>query len=105
MRDGNDEAALSYYLRSYDTSHEAGYNRRLAGDLASISVLQMKLGRSDDALFTLERLYAVASASGMKEEVVFALDGLVKLNEGAGNVDMAAYYRKLRDEMSGTGVR
>ncbi|MBI5886446.1 MAG: tetratricopeptide repeat protein [Deltaproteobacteria bacterium] len=105
IREGSDAPALDYYQRAYETSREAGDNSRLAADLVSISALQMKIGRTEDALFSLNRLYAVASASGTAREAAFALDGLISINEAAGNMDKGVFYRKLRDALSGMGAR
>jgi len=105
IREGSDATALDYYQRAYETSREAGDNSRLAADLVSISSLQMKTGRAADALFSLSRLYAVASASGMAREAAWALDGLISINEAAGSMDKGAFYRKLRDDLSKAGSR
>lgn len=99
LAQGKDDMALEYYKKAYEAGREAGNSARLARDLLAISALEIRTGRRADAQFTLNRLYAVASASGMIEEASAALDRLIFINEAAGDAEQAAFYRNMLAEL------
>lgn len=99
LAEGSDGAALDYYKKAYEVGRDSGNSARLVGDLLAISALEIKTGRSADALFSLNRLYAVASASGRMEEAVFALDRFISVNEAVGNTEKAVFYRNLKTDL------
>lgn len=105
MRSGSDEAALGYFQRAYDADRVAGNSNKLAHDLKAIFIIHEKLNRKTDAMLSLNRLYAVASASGRTTDAVFALEKLIVLNDGAGNSDAAAFYRKALNDISAGGLK
>lgn len=84
---GEYKQAAQYYDAALQLDRAAADFVKVTVDMERMADVQSKLGRADEAVFLLERLFRMYEDMGMKREAAYALDAAIAESRAGGMIE------------------
>lgn len=95
--------SLEYFEKALDLDRTSGDTAKIALDLRAMGEAYVKLGRTGEAPFYLDRAYRVYLDAGMHDGALESLALLIHAHRELGEDDKARYYTGVRDSIGKAG--